>query len=232
MNEQQRAKYTPQFVQKLRFMDRWQAVIPGMAAKTNEVKQTFLERVKERGFAHLSVSPGLIEVEKEQREYDFVELLLDTEKDARAIMAARIAPFASDLFVEWQYYVLPPQKFPGANWENQKASNLKTAIITGVIFAVGSFFGGIFALFTVLLAPIGILAIVASPFIGFLPLVYYSATGMLGPEPPRHFDLQGFQSRDGWAFKESVNQALREALDVVGISAEMIREMPKEKRAI
>jgi len=55
---------------------------------------------------------------------------------------------------------------------------------------------------------------------------------MLGPEPPRYFDLQGFQPRDSWAFKESVNQALREALDVVGISAEMIREMPKEKRAI
>jgi len=125
---------------------------------------------------HLSVSPGLIEVEKEQREYDFVELLLDTEKDARAIMAVRIAHFASDLFVEWQHYVLPPQKFPGANWENQKASNLKTAIITGVIFAVGSFFGGIFALFTMLLAPIGILAIAASPFIGFLPLIYYGTT--------------------------------------------------------
>ncbi|MBC8448418.1 MAG: hypothetical protein H8D78_11775 [Chloroflexi bacterium] len=100
------AEYTPQFVQKLIFVDSWRAVIPGMAAKAEEVKRTFFERVREREFSPLSVSPGQIEVEEERREYDFVELSLDPEKDARAIMAMRIAPFAKDLFVEWRQYTL------------------------------------------------------------------------------------------------------------------------------
>ncbi len=213
MNEQQRAGYTPEFVQKLRFVDRWQAVIPGMAAKAQEVKQEFFKRVQERAFASVSISPGQIEIEKQCRDYDFLTLTLDPELDARAVVAVRIAPFANDLAAQWWHYELPPYKWTRRGYRVQQ----------WVMVALAAIFGG---------------GTVVAGVVDELPGLTYEGLALIAlfvligifMKRPRRDVLQGFQPQDSWAFRESVDQALREALDVVGISAEMIRELPKEKR--
>lgn len=202
--KQKPPEYTPQFVQQLRFVDRWQAVIPSMATKADEVKQEFLKRVGERGFANLSISPGQIEVEKQRRDYEFITLTLDPQLDARAIAAVRIAPFANDLAVEWRHYELPPYTPQPKRW---------------LILVIGGIFGAVLAIW----GPWG-LKFGLGFFLFFALLALIPAS--------RNSTLQGFQPQDSWAFRESVDQILRETLDMVGISAEMIREMPKEKRAI
>jgi len=131
MAEQKPSEYTPQFVQKLRFVDRWQAVISGMAVKADEVKREFFRRVGERSFVNVSISPGQIEVEKQRRDYDFVTLTLDPQLDARTIVAVRIAPFANDLSVEWRHYELPPKKVT----EHQYAKQWRLSLVVVGIFA-------------------------------------------------------------------------------------------------
>jgi len=44
--------------------------------------------------------------------------------------------------------------------------------------------------------------------------------------------LGGFQSQDSWMLSQAVDAALREALDLVGIGKELIRELSKGQRVI
>jgi len=199
----------------LRFPADWGAVIPGMATKVDEVRKTFAQRMEERAFQNLAVSPGQIEVEYQRKDYEFWMLKLDPERDARAIMAIRIVPFGNDLWVEWVHLEL---------------SGILTKSQVQAMRFIG-FFGGLILL--ILGAACAAYWLVATMIAIILGVVLLLVAILGSQEGSRSYDeLNAFQKQESWAFQQSVDQALREALDLVGISTAMIREVPKEKRAI
>jgi hypothetical protein len=205
----------------LRFPADWGAVIPGMATKVDEVRKTFAQRMEERAFQNITVSPGQIEAEDQRKDYEFWMLKLDPERDARAIMAVRIVPFGNDLWVEWVHLELS-----GILTKSQVQATRFIGVFFGLILLI---LGAVFP------------SILEDKFCGWLPTMIAIILGVVlllvailgSQEGSRGYDeLNVFQKQESWAFQQSVDQALREALDFVGISTEMIREVPKEKRAI
>lgn len=189
-------------------VNNWQAMLPGMAFRAEEVANRFLERVQSRNLPDTTIrqtelSSGLMTA---KRPYWLVEKALGT--GSRATIAVRFENSSTqDLIIEWRHFeqnVL----MTGTRWL-AKGAGLYLGI--GVLGAglLTSIFG--FGLF---LIPIGI-------------WIIWSST-----RKKQGSDLVGDQNKDSWMLEQTVDAALREAIDLVGISKDLIREVPKGQRII
>lgn len=183
-------------------LDMWRALIPGMAHKVGEVTETFLGLVSKRQLSNLCVREGHLEVEREIRPHHILGQELGD--GTLAVMAVRIAEYGKDLYVEWDNYAFSIQ-----------------VLSTTERWGKGC---------------LGALLIYPGIALFFLPAILgwvWLNEALKGRRVDKGQQaLKGYQQQDAWAFKEAIHASLKEALDLVGISAEMIREMPKEKRVI
>jgi hypothetical protein len=181
----------------------WQAMIPGMADKTEIVTKVFLQQLDQRKLPNVSIGQGQLRLGtlSQPRGYWFVQRSLGW--GSQATTAVCIAPFGErDLYVEWQHFERGLVALAQGG----------TEIYFGIAF-VGA---GLILSLTgtgLCLIPIGIILI---------------AHGIKKIKER----LGGFQSQDSWMLSQAVDAGLREALDLVGIGKELIRELPKAQRII
>ncbi len=93
----------------------WRALIEGMADRTNDVKNSFLQLVKEHNIpeikhAAVRATEQPIGEMIQSREYYVVEKLYSN--GAKSTLAVRIAPFGKDMYVEWLHYELGVLNWP------------------------------------------------------------------------------------------------------------------------
>lgn len=101
------------------YVDSWRFLIRGMGDRAEEIAARFFKQLEQRSIEGLTLSIGklIIDLEdgrQDSRDYYFAERNLG--EDAKAIMAVRIAPTGTDLFLEWRHYNLPPLRERKFNW--------------------------------------------------------------------------------------------------------------------
>jgi len=101
------------------YVDSWHFLIRGMGDRGEEIAARFFKQLAERGIEGLRLNLGKLIIDvgggkQDSRNYYFVER--DLGEEAVAMMAVRIAPMGTDLFVEWRHYILPPIVGGDINW--------------------------------------------------------------------------------------------------------------------
>jgi PII-like signaling protein len=179
----------------------WQALVPGLANKAEDVAKEFVERIKQRNLPGVTVREGMLGPLGQRRSYWLVEQILGV--GAKATTAVQIVPFGqTDLRVEWRHFE-----------QGLVAKAKRAGIRTAALFA--GFIIGAAGLVTLIFG-YGLILVIAG-----IALIIYGLT----PRGERR-ELKGFQSQDSWALNQAVDLALREALELVDIGAESIREIP------
>lgn len=197
------------------YVDSSRFLIRGMGDRAGEIAARFFKQVADRGIEGLKLSLGklIIRVDDQRsdsRDYYFAERVF--ADDARATMAVRIAPSGTDLFVEWRHYTTPGEA------KRNKDGPLGWLMIGGLISIVG-----VALLFDKNAVVWGILLLLFG-----IPCTLGSLAGVCQSDTYRKDSLEGFQSQDSTAFQLSARAALEEAIDLAGISKELIQEVHED----
>lgn len=197
------------------YLKGWRILIPEMGDRADEIAARFFAVLAGRAVKGLRLSLGkliirLDDQRSDSRDYYFAEH--DLGNGALATMTVRIAPFGRDLFVEWRHYVTP-----GMTTGFSNASAWGVGGIAYIIMLVVGF------------SWLGFLGAILFGFVGLLFAVLIGAlAGEVIREPQRMAALEGFQSQESMALQLSVSAALEKAIDLAGISKELIQEWPKD----
>lgn len=122
-----------------KFIDTNAFLIRGMGARANEIAARLFKQLAVRNIQNLKLSFGKIVIElqgnkKDTREYYFAEC--DLGDGALAIMAIRINPVGTDLFIEWRNYTLPSYGPIAFSW-GWFTGGLLFGLFPGILYGLG-----------------------------------------------------------------------------------------------
>jgi hypothetical protein len=113
-------EFTKEYIGTIKFQNRNSFLIRGAANRDIEIAARFFKRLAEKDIKNISLSTGELSVnsttgQQESRDYYFIKKYLDER--TFLLMAIRIAPVGSDLYVEWRhYYYRKPAHYNGWWW--------------------------------------------------------------------------------------------------------------------